>query len=125
MSLYHHVANKDALLDGMVDLVFGEIDLPPGAADWKIAMRLRAQSARQALRCHPWAIALMSTRTSPGPATLRHHNAVIGSFRGAGFSVEMTAHAFSALDSYIYGFALQEATLPLATPRRRRSRWRR
>jgi len=113
MSLYHHVANKDALLDGMVDLVFGEIDLPPGAADWKIAMRLRAQSARQALRCHPWAIALMSTRTSPGPATLRHHNAVIGSFRGAGFSVEMTAHAFSALDSYIYGFALQEATLPL------------
>jgi AcrR family transcriptional regulator len=113
MSLYHHVANKDALLDGMVDLVFGEIDLPPGAADWKVAMRLRAQSARQALRRHPWAIALMSTRTSPGPATLRHHNAVIGSLRGAGFSVEMTAHAFSALDSYIYGFALQEATLPL------------
>ncbi|HZM55874.1 MAG TPA: TetR/AcrR family transcriptional regulator C-terminal domain-containing protein, partial [Acidimicrobiales bacterium] len=62
---------------------------------------------------HPWAIALMSTRTSPGPATLRHHNAVIGSLREAGFSIEMAAHAFSALDSYIYGFALQEATLPL------------
>jgi len=113
MSLYHHVANKEALLDGMVDLVFGEIDLPAGGADWKTGMRDRAQSARQALRRHPWAIALMSTRTSPGPATLRHHDAVIGSLRAAGFSVEMTAHAFSALDSYIYGFALQEATLPL------------
>ena len=113
MSLYHHVANKDALLDGMVDLVFGEIHLPSDGADWKKGMRERAQSARQALRRHPWAIALMSTRTSPGPATLRHHNAVIGSLRAAGFSVEMTAHAFSALDSYIYGFALQEATLPL------------
>jgi AcrR family transcriptional regulator len=113
MSLYNHVANKDALLDGMVDLVFGEIDLPSGGADWKAAMRERAQSARQALRRHPWAIALMSTRTSPGPATLRHHNAVIGSLRAAGFSIAMTAHAFSSLDSYIYGFALQEATLPL------------
>ena len=71
------------------------------------------QSARQALARHPWAIALMSTRTSPGPATLRHHDAVIGSLRAAGFSIALTAHAFSALDSYIYGFALQEATLPL------------
>ncbi|MDP9073860.1 MAG: TetR/AcrR family transcriptional regulator C-terminal domain-containing protein [Actinomycetota bacterium] len=113
MSLYNHVANKDELLDGMVDLVFSEIDLPAGGADWKAAMRERAQSARQALGRHPWAIALMSTRTSPGPATLRHHDAVIGNLRAAGFSVAMAAHAFSALDSYIYGFALQEATLPL------------
>ncbi len=113
MSLYNHVANKDQLLDGMVDLVFSEIDLPSGGDDWKTAMRLRAQSARQALGRHPWAIALMSTRTSPGPATLRHHDAVIGNLRAAGFSIELTAHAFSALDSYIYGFALQEATLPL------------
>src|SRR5665213_930167 len=113
MSLYNYVATKDQLLDGMVDLVFGEIDLPAGGADWKTAMRERAQSARQALLRHPWAIALMSTRTSPGPATLRHHNAVIGSLRAAGFSIGLTAHAFSALDSYIYGFALQEATLPL------------
>ena len=113
MSLYNHVANKDELLDGMVDLVFGEIDLPSGATDWKTAMRERAQSARQALGRHPWAIALMSTRTSPGPSTLRHHDAVIASLRAAGFSIVMTAHAFSALDSYIYGFALQEATLPL------------
>ncbi len=113
MSLYNHVENKDQLLDGMVDLVFGEIDLPAGGADWKTAMRERAESARQALRRHPWAIALMSTWTSPGPATLRHHDAVIGSLRAGGFSVPMAAHAFSALDSYIYGFALQEATLPL------------
>jgi AcrR family transcriptional regulator len=113
MSLYNHVASKDRLLDGMVDLVFGQIDLPVGGADWKMAMRERAQSARQALGRHPWAIALMSTRTSPGPATLRHHDAVIGRLRAAGFSVAMTAHAFSAIDSYIYGFALQEATLPL------------
>ena len=113
MSLYNHVANKDELLDGMVDLVFSEIDLPVGGADWKTAMRERAQSARQALGRHPWAIVLMSTRTSPGPATLRHHDAVIGTLRAAGFSVALTAHAFAALDSYIYGFALHEATLPL------------
>jgi AcrR family transcriptional regulator len=113
MSLYNHVANKDQLLDGMVDLVFAEIDLPASETDWKTAMRDRAESARQALRRHPWAIALMSTRISPGPATLRHHNAVIGSLRSGGFSIPMAAHAFSALDSYIYGFALQEATLPL------------
>jgi AcrR family transcriptional regulator len=113
MSLYNHVANKDDLLDGMVDLVFSEIDLPSGGGDWKTAMRTRAQSARQALGRHPWAIALMSSRTSPGSATLRHHDAVIGSLRTAGFSIDLAAHAFSALDSYIYGFALQEATLPL------------
>jgi|SRR5579884_81140 len=112
MSLYNHVANKDQLLDGMVDLVFGEIDLPADRADWKPAMRERAQSARRALGRHPWAIGLMSTRTSPGPNTLRHHDAVIGSLRAGGFSVTLAAHAFSVLDSYIYGFALQEATLP-------------
>ena len=115
MSLYNHVANKNELLDGMVDLVFGEIDLPSGGADWKTAMRERTVSARQALSRHPWAIALMQSRTSPGPATLRHHDAVIGSLREAGFSIELAAHAFSVLDSYIYGFALQEASLPFDT----------
>jgi AcrR family transcriptional regulator len=111
MSLYNHVANKDELLDGMVDLVFSEIDLPSGGGNWKPAMRQRAVSARQALSRHRWAIGLMESRTSPGPATLHHHDAVIGILREA-FSVEMAAHAFSALDSYIYGFALQEASLP-------------
>ena len=84
MSLYNHVANKDELLDGMVDLVFAEIELPAVGADWTTAMRERALSARKALARHPWAIALMSTRTSPGPATLRHHDAVIGCLRSGG-----------------------------------------
>jgi AcrR family transcriptional regulator len=116
MSLYNHVASKSDLLDGMIDIVFGEIDLPSGDGDWRAAMRRRAISARQALRRHPWAIGLMESRASPGPATLRHHDAVLGCLRRAGFSIELTAHAYALLDSYIYGFALQEATLPFGTP---------
>ena len=116
MSLYKHVANKEALLDGMVDLVFAEIDLPSGDTAWRTAMRDRAISARAALTRHPWATALMQSRTAPGHATLQHHDTVIGTLRGAGFSVELTAHAFSALDAYIYGFALQERSLPFETP---------
>jgi AcrR family transcriptional regulator len=112
MSLYNYVANKDELLDGMVDLVFSEIDLPSGGPDWTTAMRQRAVSARQALSRHSWAIGLMESRRSPGPATLRHHDAVIGNLREAGFSIALAAHAYSTLDSYIYGFALQEASLP-------------
>jgi AcrR family transcriptional regulator len=115
MSLYNHIANKSELLDGMVDVVFGEIDLPGGESDWRSAMRQRAISARTVLSRHRWAIGLMESRTTPGPATLRHHDAVIGSLRGGGFSVAMAAHAFSVLDSYIYGFALQEANLPFDT----------
>jgi AcrR family transcriptional regulator len=115
MSLYHHVAGKDEILDGMVDAVFAEIELPASDVDWKTAMRLRAISAREALARHPWALGLMESRANPGPATLRHHDAVIGSLRRAGFSVAMTAHAFSALDSYIYGFVLQELNLPFDT----------
>ena len=112
MSLYNHVANKSALVDGMIDVVFGEIDLPQDEPNWKEAMRRRAVSARRVLGRHPWAIGRMESRTSPGPATLRHHDAVLGCLRRAGFSIELTAHAYSLLDSYIYGFALQEATLP-------------
>jgi AcrR family transcriptional regulator len=112
MSLYNHVASKGDLLDGMVDVVFSEIGLPPGDVGWNPAMRQRAISARAALARHRWAIGLMESRRSPGPATLRHHDAVLGCLRGAGFSLEMTAHAYSVLDSYIYGFALQEASLP-------------
>jgi AcrR family transcriptional regulator len=115
MSLYNHVANKDQLLDGMVDIVFSEVGLPSSDDHWKTAMRRRAVSARQVLSHHRWAIGLMESRTSPGPATLRHHDAVIGCLRGAGFTVAMAAHAFSLLDSYVYGFALQEATLPFDT----------
>jgi AcrR family transcriptional regulator len=115
MSLYNHVANKVDLFDGMVDVVFSEIELPSGEDDWKAAMRKRAISAREVLSRHPWASGLMSSRTSPGPATLRHHDAVLGSLRNAGFSVEMAAHAFSAIDSYAYGFVLQEISLPFDT----------
>ncbi len=115
MSLYHHVANKTELLNAMVDIVFGEIALPSDATDWRTAMRERALSAREVLSRHPWAIALMDSRATPGPATLRHHDTVIGTLRGAGFSVAMTAHAFSALDAYTYGFALQEQALPFDT----------
>jgi len=116
MSLYNHVANKEDLLDGMIDVVFSEIELPSGEDDWKAAMRRRAISVRTILSRHRWAIGLMESRASPGPATLRHHDAVIGCFRDAGFSVELAAHAFSALDSYIYGFSLQERNLPFDTP---------
>lgn len=116
MSLYHHVANKDEMLGGMIDLVFSEIELPPSGADWKAAMRRRAFSARKALLNHRWAIGLMDSRADPGPATLRHHDAVIGNLRGGGFSVATAAHAFAVLDSYIYGFVLQELNLPFDTP---------
>ncbi|MFI6980945.1 TetR/AcrR family transcriptional regulator [Embleya sp. NPDC050154] len=112
MSLYHHVAGRDDVLDGMVDAVFGEIDLPPRDTDWKSAMRLRASSARSVLRRHPWAVPLLDSRTRPGPATLRHHDAVIGALRAGGFSVRMTAHAVSLIDSYVYGFVIQESSLP-------------
>jgi len=116
MSLYHHVANKDDILDGIVDVVFGEIELPTGEAGWEAAMRRRSVSAREALRRHPWATGLMESRRTPGPANIRHHDAVLGVLRNAGFPVELAAHAYSLLDSYIYGFALQEASLPFHTP---------
>jgi AcrR family transcriptional regulator len=116
MSLYHHVANKDDILDGIVDTVFGEIELPAPDGEWRPAMRRRAISARQVLARHPWATPLMSSRTNPGPDTLRHHDAVIGTLRRAGFSIGMTAHAFSLIDSYVYGFTLQEKALPVDGP---------
>ena len=115
MSLYNHVANKDDLLDGMVDSVFSEIGLPSTGAHWKTTMRKRAIAVREALSRHPWAIGLMESRSRPGPATMRHHDAVIGSLREAGFSIEMAAHAYSILDSYIYGFALTQTNLPFDT----------
>lgn len=110
MSLYNHVANKDDLLDGMVDRVFAEIEQPE-AGDWRERMRARAVSARRALTNHPWVIGLLNSRGTPGPATLRHHDWVIGVLRNNGFSLPMTAHAFALLDSFIYGFVMQEFSL--------------
>jgi AcrR family transcriptional regulator len=115
MSLYRHVTGKDDLLDGMVDAVFAEIQLPADEGGWRPALRRRATSTRAALARHPWAVGLLESRRSPGPATLRHHDAVLGTLRGAGFSIELAAHAYSVLDAYVYGFALQERSLPFDT----------
>jgi AcrR family transcriptional regulator len=116
MSVYHHVANKDEILDGIVDLVFSEIELPSPGGDWRAEMRRRAISARAVLKVHPWSIPLLQSRTNPGPATLRHHNSVIGALRAGGFSMAMTAHAYALMDSYVFGFALSEAALPINGP---------
>lgn len=116
MSVYYHVANKEEILDGIVDYVFSQIELPTAGGDWRTEMRRRAASARSVLRRHRWAITLLESRTSPGPATLRHHDAVIATLRAAGFSRAMTAHAYAMIDSYTYGFALQEAALPFEGP---------
>ena len=116
MSLYNHVANKDDLLDGMIDLVFAEIDLPTADGDWRTDLRRRSVSMRDALARHRWAIGLMESRPTPGPANLRQHDAVIGCLRDAGFTLAATAHAFSLLDSFVYGYALQERGLPFDSP---------
>ena len=115
MSLYRYVASKEELLDAMIDVVFEEIELPPEEIDWQLAMRRRAVSARQVLARHPWAIGLMESRTSPGPAHLRHREAVTACLRRAGFSVLMATHANWVINSHVYGYALQEASLPFDT----------
>lgn len=115
MALYRHVSNRDDLIDAMIDVVFSEIALPLGGADWKTAMRDRAMSLREVLARHRWAIGLMESRRRPGPANLRHHDAVIGKLRAAGFDIAMVAHAYSILDGYIYGFALTKMNVPFDT----------
>ena len=112
MSLYHHVPNKEELLDGMIDIVFSEIELPTTDVDWRTALRRRALSTREVLNRHRWAVGLMEGRATPGPASLRLHDAVLGCLREAGFSIELTIQAYSVQDAYIYGFALQEKHLP-------------
>ncbi len=112
MTIYHHVPNKESIIDGIVDMVFAEIDLPPDDRPWKEAIRVRCNSARAVLARHPWAPPLMESRTDPGPAALRHHDAVLGCFRRGGLSLQMTAHAYAVVDSFVYGFAMQEANLP-------------
>lgn len=112
MSIYYYVANKDELLDGIVDLVFDQIELPSTSGPWREELRRWAHSARRVLTRNSWAIALLESRATPGPATLRHHDRIIGVLREAGFSVPMTAHAYALLDSYVYGFAIQESALP-------------
>jgi len=116
MAMYYYFASRDQIVDGIVDLVFAEIELPSDDGDWKAAMRRRAISLRDVLLHHRWAIGLMESRRNGGPANLRHHDAVIGSLRAGGMDIPMAAHAYSLLDSYIYGFALTKMTLPFETP---------
>lgn len=116
MSVYHYVAGKDEILDGIVDIVFGEIDLPSVGGNWRTELTRRAHSARAVLRRHPWAIPLLESRRAPGPANLAHHDAVLGTLRSAGFSRELTAHAYALLDAFVYGFAVQETSLPFEGP---------
>jgi len=116
MSVYYYVSSKDELLDALVDMVFEEVDLPDPEGPWREEMRRRARSARARLGQHRWAIGLLESRTNPGPANLRHHEAVLACLRHAGFSLALTAHAYALLDSYVYGFALQEASLPFEGP---------
>ena len=112
MALYRHVANRDDLIDAMIDVVFSEIEVPSPEVDWRTAMRRRGISLRDALLRHRWATGLMESRAHPGPANLGHHDAVLGNLRASGLSLELAAHAYSALDSSIYGFALTKMNLP-------------
>lgn len=115
MSLYHHVASKDDILDGIVDVVFSQIALPDNDNDWRAAMKRRAHSARATLSRHTWVLTLVESRRNPGPSTLRHYETVLASLRRAGFSVLEAGVAFAALDSYVYGYVLQESNLPVST----------
>lgn len=112
MSLYHHIAGKEALLDALVDHVFAQITLPIEGDPWRPAMASHAVSAREVLARHPWGLGLIESRSSPGPVTLAHHNAMLGCLRGNGFPVRLASHAVSALDAYVYGFVLTEVSLP-------------
>jgi AcrR family transcriptional regulator len=115
MSLYYYVRNKEELLDALVELVFAQIELPRAGEPWRAEVRRRSVSARSVLARHPWALGLIETRTSPGPATLRHHDAMLGVLRGGGFSLPLTAHAYAIIDAYVFGFVLQESSLPFDT----------
>ncbi len=117
MSLYHHVGNKDRILDGLVDGVFAEITVPPrDGTCWREALAVRCHSARAVLLRHGWAVGLLDSRRQTGPCTMAHHDAVIGCLRRAGFTLAATTHAFSLIDSYLYGFVLQELAMPIRTP---------
>lgn len=111
MSLYNHISSKDDILDGMVDLVIAKVELPDDVDDWREAMRRRALSAHQVFGRHPWVAPLLDSRRSSGPHRLRYFDWVIGTLIEAGFSIEGAARAFSLLDSYVYGFGIQQFNL--------------
>ncbi len=111
MTTYHHVAGKEALLDGMVDVVFSEMAKPPADLEWRDALRVRCRSAREVLARHPWAVPLLESRRHPGPELLAHHESVLTTLDRAGMPLPLVAHAYAVLDSFVYGFAMQEANL--------------
>jgi AcrR family transcriptional regulator len=115
MSLYNHVENKDDIIDGIVDRVVSEIEVPSLNVHWKVAMRSRAISAHEVLLRHPWATMPMVSRINVGPAMLRYTDATLGCLLEAGFSSEIADRAWNALDSHIYGFTLQELNFPVET----------
>jgi AcrR family transcriptional regulator len=114
MSLYNHVANKSEMLAGMVDAVVAEIEMPASGTDWRESMRIRAVSALKAFRRHPWATALIDSSLGGGAGRLRYFEAVISVLRKAGFTTPLAAHAFSLIDSYVYGFCRQSINLSSA-----------
>ncbi len=113
MSLYNHVANKDEVLDGMVDQIIGEITPPSPDSEWKVAMRVRATSAHDVLLAHPWAAMLVVSRMNVGPNMFRYIEATLGTLREAGFTWAETDRAWNALDSHIYGYTLQLQNFPV------------
>lgn len=114
MSLYNHVANKEQMLDGLVERVVVELGLPSPDDDWRVAMRHRARSAHAVLMRHPWATMLLASRHNVGPNMLRYVDHALGCLRRAGFSYAMADHAWNTLDAYIYGFTLHKLSFPLA-----------
>ena len=112
MSLYNHVASKDDILDGIVDLVVGDIHVPATGTDWRSAMRERAVSAHEVLLAHPWAAMLLMSRYNIGPGMTRYLEATLGRLREGGFSIAGALDAWNTLDSHLYGFTLQELNLP-------------
>lgn len=116
MATYHYISDKEQLLDLIVDGVFEQIERPVPGLPWRPELHRRCISVRAAMRRHPWALGLVDSRTSAGPATLAAHDAVLGTLLSDGFSPALAARAFALLDSYVYGFALQENSIPLQDP---------
>ncbi len=112
MSLYNHVTGKEQIIVGIIDLVLEEIDVLLTATDWKASMRRRAISAREAMLRHPWAAALIESHSSTSDVRLRYADSVLSVLRRAGFTIQQAYGAFLTLDSYIYGFVLQEVNWP-------------
>ena len=111
MAIYHHIANKEAIVDALVDVVYAEVYVPTAQGPWREELATRSRSMREALGRHPWALSVLETRRNPGRSTLVGHEACLEVLRTAGFSLQATAHAYALLDAFVFGFSLQEAML--------------